>query len=342
MQELQVTLKERNIDICSLNETFLNSKIKVDIPGYHLIRKDRSTGKGGGVAFLIKSDIKFEELVLNIQNKINNIEYKGIVINNKKIKDLIVSTYYSPRGHTYKELLSNLRILSDNMILLGDFNAKHTSLGSSTSNYLGKKMVDIINNNNFYNVTNQGYTRYDATNDSFDIIDFVFVTQNLISITSLISTEMDIPSDHLSLYFELELENSRESERDINVKSYHKADWNFINQKIKRKMDMIQPIFDLLKYKSSVQKQEIIDYAAEKLQNIIYTVLESNILTTKIKNKNSGLPPNIVSKIKEKRKFRREFTKTKDILLKIKLNKLKKEIKNEINIERDIQWEKKF
>ena len=131
-----------------------------------------------------------------------------------------------------KELLSNLKTLSDNIILLGDFNAKHTSLGSSTSNYLGKKMVDIINNNNFYNMINEGYTRYDATNDSFDTIDFVFVTQNLIPITSLISTEMDIPSDHLSLYFELELENSRESERDIKIKLYHKVDWNSINQKI--------------------------------------------------------------------------------------------------------------
>ena len=149
MEELQVTLKERNIDICSLNETFLKPKIKVDIQRYHLIRKDRFTGKGGGVAFLIKSDIKFEELELNIQNNINNIEYKAIVINNSNIKDLIVCTYYSPRGHTYKELLSNLRTLSDNIILLGNSNSRHTSLGSSTSNYLGKKMVDIIRNNIF-------------------------------------------------------------------------------------------------------------------------------------------------------------------------------------------------
>ena len=51
IEELQITLKERNVDICSLNETFLKSKKKVDIPGYHLVRKDRSTGKGGGVAF---------------------------------------------------------------------------------------------------------------------------------------------------------------------------------------------------------------------------------------------------------------------------------------------------
>ena len=54
------------------------------------------------------------------------------------------------------------------------------------------------------------------------------------------------------------------------------------------------------------------------------------------------LPPNIVSKIKDKRKLRREFTKTKDIALKRKLNKLKKEIKKETKIERDTQWEKKF
>ena len=139
IEELQITLKERNVDICSLNETFLKSKKKVDIPGYHLVRKDRSTGKGGGVAFLVKPDIKFEELELNIQSNINNIKYKAIVINNSKIQDLIICTYYSPRGHTYKKLLSNLKTLSAYIIILGDFNAKHTSLGSSTSNYLGKK-----------------------------------------------------------------------------------------------------------------------------------------------------------------------------------------------------------
>ena len=41
MEELQLGLKKRNIYICSLNETFVKPKIKVDIPGYHLLRKDR-------------------------------------------------------------------------------------------------------------------------------------------------------------------------------------------------------------------------------------------------------------------------------------------------------------
>ena len=149
-----------------------------------------------------------------------------------------------------------MKTLSDNIILLGDFNAKHTSLGSSTSNYLGKKMVDIINNNNFYNMINEGYTRYDATNDSFDTIDFVFVTQNWIPITLLISTEMDIPSDHLSLYSELELGNSRESERDINVKLYHKADWNSINQKLKKNWARSNQSLIYLKIKTTYKNKE--------------------------------------------------------------------------------------
>ena len=135
IEELQFTLKERNIDICSLNETFLKSKIKVNIPGYHIVRKDYSTGKGGGVALLVKSDIKYNELDLNIQNNMHNIEYKAISINTTKIKNLIICAYYSPRGLTLKELINNLKIVSDNVILLGDFNAKHTSLGSLVSNY---------------------------------------------------------------------------------------------------------------------------------------------------------------------------------------------------------------
>ena len=40
-EELKVTLKERNIEMCSLNETFLDSKTKVDILGYHITRNDR-------------------------------------------------------------------------------------------------------------------------------------------------------------------------------------------------------------------------------------------------------------------------------------------------------------
>ena len=151
-------------------------------------------------------------------------------------------------------------------------------------------MVDIVNNNELYNVFNKGYRMHVASNDSFDTISFVLITQILIPLTLSIITEIDIPSDHLSIYLKLKLKNIRESERGIIIKLYHKADCNNINNKIKSiYIYKLQPIFRLLKNKSIIHEQEILEYTAEKLQNIIYTVSETYIPKTNIKTKNSGL-----------------------------------------------------
>ena len=50
IEELIFTLEEKKIDVASINETFLKLKHKVTIPGYKIVRKDRSTGQGGGVS----------------------------------------------------------------------------------------------------------------------------------------------------------------------------------------------------------------------------------------------------------------------------------------------------
>ena len=53
-KELELYLKENSIDIIALNEMFLNKTYSFKIPGYDTIRNDRSTGRRGGVAFLVK------------------------------------------------------------------------------------------------------------------------------------------------------------------------------------------------------------------------------------------------------------------------------------------------
>ena len=53
-KELELYQKENVIDVIALNVTFLSKKHNFQIPGYDTIRNDRSTGQGGGVAFLIK------------------------------------------------------------------------------------------------------------------------------------------------------------------------------------------------------------------------------------------------------------------------------------------------
>ena len=60
IEELVFTLEEKKIDIASISETFLRPKHKITIPGYKIIRKDRSTGRGGSVALIVKYNVSFD------------------------------------------------------------------------------------------------------------------------------------------------------------------------------------------------------------------------------------------------------------------------------------------
>ena len=65
IKELELYLKESEINIVALNETFLIKKLNFQITGYDTKRNDRSTGQRGGVAFLVKHG-----LVLNKDSRI--------------------------------------------------------------------------------------------------------------------------------------------------------------------------------------------------------------------------------------------------------------------------------
>ena len=55
--EISLFLKENDIDIFTLNETWLKNNFKFDIPHYNITRKDR-LNRQGGVAILVRNDIK--------------------------------------------------------------------------------------------------------------------------------------------------------------------------------------------------------------------------------------------------------------------------------------------
>ena len=51
-KELELYLKETNIDTVALNEMFLTKKRDFTTQGYDTLKNDRSTGARSGVAFL--------------------------------------------------------------------------------------------------------------------------------------------------------------------------------------------------------------------------------------------------------------------------------------------------
>lgn len=61
-KQLELFLLENQIDIASLNETFLKELHKLHLSGYKIYRNDRLDAAKGGVAIAIKHSIKHAPL----------------------------------------------------------------------------------------------------------------------------------------------------------------------------------------------------------------------------------------------------------------------------------------
>ena len=106
--EISLFLKENDIDILSLNETWLKSNFKLDIPNYTIARRDRLRRQGGGVAILVRNDIKFD--IIDLCSSINTDD-EAITILLKNSQDSIsISTIYIPPASTISTtLLDNIK-----------------------------------------------------------------------------------------------------------------------------------------------------------------------------------------------------------------------------------------
>ena len=99
-KELELYLKENEIDIVALNETFLNKKLNFEIIGYDTIRNDRSTGQKGGVAFLVKHGLVINKECRNSDfSIITSNEALAINIDIPNNQNLTLATIYCPNGN---------------------------------------------------------------------------------------------------------------------------------------------------------------------------------------------------------------------------------------------------
>ena len=64
IDELRIFLAHNEIDIVLMNETISNNE--VNILGYDIVRRDRTTDGGGGVFFYVKKSVNF-----TVQNDLN-------------------------------------------------------------------------------------------------------------------------------------------------------------------------------------------------------------------------------------------------------------------------------
>ena len=95
-EELLHFMRKKQIHIAAIQETKFTDKSKIkDIKDYTLVRKDRNTNKGGGLAFLVHQSIQFnlettppainndqhiEMLTINIPGKDDSLQLNNVYI----------------------------------------------------------------------------------------------------------------------------------------------------------------------------------------------------------------------------------------------------------------------
>ncbi|XP_063615580.1 uncharacterized protein LOC134788675 [Penaeus indicus] len=199
--ELNYLLNKEQPDIIGICETWLKCKDKFNLQNYQVIRKDREDQIGGGLALCIKNDIQSKPITLNDRYS-NRIETIGIKINYKN-KWLNVLLMYNPCNNLKTEELEYyIKQIEDPKIIIGDFNAHHTSwnpkLNAKLANKTGKSIFEIINQNNIIILTPPGLTtRIDPQSAKETTIDLVLATPSLTHLE--IETGPNLGSDHLPI-----------------------------------------------------------------------------------------------------------------------------------------------
>ena len=94
--DLKIFLKEYNIDIALLCETWLSdfNVPRIDIPGYELVYKNRENRKSGGVCILLKSTLKYREY--KNTSTPSTFEIVTVELKTNKKYLLILSAYRPP------------------------------------------------------------------------------------------------------------------------------------------------------------------------------------------------------------------------------------------------------
>lgn len=201
--EIQDYIATNNIDICSINETWLRSGDKIKIPGFQILRRDRPCEpgqkvNGGGVAIIIRDSIAIQEIQHTGPEEALTIRILKAASNNE---DIDVTSYYNPPDKSANaEFIKDRLAANHPAIVIGDLNGHHPIWDSMQSNSSGRNIAEAIVDSDLLLLNNLEPTYHSAANlDYSAVLDLAIANQRTSDefLESSVGEEMD--SDHLPL-----------------------------------------------------------------------------------------------------------------------------------------------
>jgi exonuclease III len=266
LKELRQIIHNQNIDTICLQETFLNTNKPLKIPGYSIIRKDR-IGRKGGLAIIIKDNLKFVETIHD-----NAIEYQEIKVFLQNDQISILNVYIPPDSQIIYENIEKTFKKNTKTIILGDFNAHNRIWGCSQNNSRGKTIETLIDQNNLI-ILNSGQPTHFQTNANPSAIDLTISTSNISSKIHWNIFNNAMGSDHQPILITYNEPSNQEDPFTPRWK-FTKADWKNFEQKCHEKLTP-----------STFKPDKTIEENLEQFQSTLIEIATENIPKTRKPNK---------------------------------------------------------
>lgn len=210
-QQIEQYIYEHNIDILLISETFLKPGHRFNLANYNTYRRDRDNGP----AVLIKSNIDHHELAVP---QLDQAEANGIVVNLQSGDKLKIYSFYNPGAQRLlAEDLDTIMGQEGPMLVAGDFNSKHPSWNSMTTNQNGKALRKHADDHDYEVTGPQEPTHYTAPYRP-DVIDLVLMKNTNYYFDLEVIHDLD--SDHNPVI--LKLGSYTETSENVKVK---KTNW---------------------------------------------------------------------------------------------------------------------
>lgn len=307
--ELMDLVSDLSINLLAICETRLTSNIKLNFPGFVCYRADKHpSGRGQGVALLVKSNLQHSRIKVPVTQ---HMEVVGIELIMSNRKYLIISVYQSPNLKLIPKDLDLLFDLGDHVLIMGDFNARHSHWFGHAHNTNGKLLFNHMIDNDFTIHAPSDATLVHYNDRSTPSLPDLVLSRNIFDVSNM-RVIPSLSSNHHPIYFTLknQVPNVIASKRY----NYASADWSSFKQYLNNNTLLTTQVY--------TYTQEI-DAAIASLQcNIISG--RNNFVPLKTVKNHSILPRNIKRLIKHKNKLRK-------LHLLESSQHLKKELRTQIN-----------
>ena len=325
--ELELYLKENKPDIICMNETKMCGKTYPSLTNYRLASfRDRDAGnRGGGVAIYVLTNIDCEDISPNIN------DFTAVSLNNGGIEYAIVAYYCPPKDKLDVNTLSTYINKYENIIIMGDLNARHQFYGSTSSNSNGDSLFNLVERFDLViaNNLNQA-TKLSQYAGEVSIIDYAIISKDLIGRLNDCHTGEDVGSDHSPLHLHLHINNTI---APIPTKLYRpitKCNWNLFQSSLLRSAEEIT-------HTVSLNTHDIDDKVAE-IERHIQTALNEACPLKPAKQYSFSTTNETLQLIKAKRKLRKRAQK--DPTLRTEFNRLQRLVQARLQQERLTSWQK--